>query len=85
MFLTVLAYQAVQLIRRKLKQHGEHSSWTTLRTILATQRRVTTTIQCANGQTLHLRRTTPPEEQLQALYQSLGIAELPGKTSKIVL
>ncbi len=85
LFLTVLAYQAVQLIRRKLKQHGEHSSWTTLRTILATQRRVTTTIQCANGQTLHLRRTTPPEEQLQALYQSLGIAELPGKTSKIVL
>ena len=85
LFITVLAYQAVQVIRRKLKQHGEHASWTTLRAILGTQRRVTTTIQCANGQTLHLRRTTPPEDELQPLYQSLGIAELPGKTSKIVL
>ena len=85
LFITVLAYQAVQVIRRKLRQHGEHSSWASLRQVFATQRRVTTTLQCANGQTLHVRQTTQPEAELQQLYEALGIDELPGQTCKILL
>ena len=34
LFLTVIAYQLVQVIRKRLKQRGEVSSWTTLRRIL---------------------------------------------------
>ena len=85
LFITVLAYQTVQVIRRKLQQQGQHSSWATLRKVFATQRRVTTTLQCANGQTLHVRRTTQPEAELQELYQALGIEELPGQTCKILV
>ena len=85
LFITVLAYQAVQVIRRKLRTHSEHSSWASLRKVLATQRRVTTTLQCANGQTLHVRQTTQPEAELQQLYEALGIDELPGQTCKILL
>ncbi len=40
LFITVLAYQMVQTIRRRLRQHGETSSWATLRRILAGQQRV---------------------------------------------
>lgn len=85
LFLTVLAYQTVQVIRRRLKAGGEHASWSALRKILGRQRRVTLTMQCAGGQTLHVRKTTEPEEELETLYKALGIERLPGKTCKIVL
>ncbi len=85
LFITVLAYQAVQVIRRKLQQQEQHASWASLRQVFATQRRVTTTLQCANGQTLHVRRTTQPEGELQELYQALGLEELPGQTCKPLL
>ena len=85
LFITVLAYQAVQVIRRKLQQQEQHASWASLRQVFATQRRVTTTMQCANGQTLHVRRTTQPEAELQELYQALGLEELPGQTCKLLL
>ena len=35
LFVTVLAYQLVQTIRRRLREHGETASWTALRRILA--------------------------------------------------
>ena len=85
LFITVLAYQAGQVIRRKLQQQEQHASWASLRQVFATQRRVTTTMQCANGQTLHVRRTTQPEAELQELYQALGLEELPGQTCKLLL
>ena len=34
LFITVIAYQLVQVIRTRLRQAGEHASWTTLRRIL---------------------------------------------------
>ena len=34
LFITVIAYQLVQVIRTRLRAHGEHASWTTLRRIL---------------------------------------------------
>ena len=37
LFITVLAYQAVQLLRRKLKEHGFNGSWNSLRSIFAGQ------------------------------------------------
>ncbi len=85
LLLTVLAYQAVQVIRRRLREKGKHSSWATLRTVFGTQRRVTTTLQCANGQTLHVRKTTQPEPELQELYEALGIKDLPGPTCQVLL
>ena len=47
LFITVVAYQAVQVIRRRLAAAGERASWTTLRDILAGQQRVTATFRRA--------------------------------------
>ena len=58
LFITVLAYQLVQVIRRRLGEQGEHSSWPTLRSILAGQQRVTATFRCADGRTLHVAAMT---------------------------
>ena len=41
LFITVIAYQLVQVIRSRLHALGEHASWTTLRRILEGQQRVT--------------------------------------------
>ena len=60
LFITVLAYQLVQVIRRRLGEQGEHSSWPTLRSILAGQQRVTATFRCADGRTLHVPRRRRP-------------------------
>jgi transposase len=55
LFITVLAYQAVQVIRRKLKEHGIHESWASLREKLARQHRITATFKQRDGKTLHIR------------------------------
>ena len=80
LLLTVLACQTVKVIRRRLRQQGQHSSWATLRKLFATQRRVTSTLQCANGQTLHVRKTTQLEAELQELYEAM-----PDQTCKVLL
>ena len=55
LFLTVIAYQLVQVIRKRLKQRGDSSSWTTLRRILEGQQRVTVTFR--RGDRADLART----------------------------
>ena len=55
LFITVVAYQLVQIVRKRLRERGEHASWTTLRRVLAGQQRVTATFQRADGRALHVR------------------------------
>ena len=45
LFITVLAYQAVQAIRRKLKGGDMKDSWTSLRKIFSGQQRITATFR----------------------------------------
>ena len=54
-FITVLAYQGVQVIR---KQKGHNQSWTSLKDIFEVQRRLTLTFKQKDGHTLHIRKPT---------------------------
>lgn len=85
LFITVLAYQAVQVLRRKLKGHGFQENWSTLRRIFAGQRRVTATFKQRDGRTLHVRKTTVAEPKLKQLYDALGIPASPGGVKKMVI
>jgi hypothetical protein len=82
LFITVLAYQMVQAIRRKLAAHGEHLSWTGLRAILAVQQRVTATFRQRDSRTLHVRKATVAEPALRKLYDALAIDAAPGGVQK---
>jgi transposase len=84
LFITVLAYQCVQLIRRQLEAKGITASWKSLRDILSVQRRVTASFKQKDGRTLHIRKSTTPEPKLKALYEALGLPSLPGGTRKHV-
>jgi len=59
LFITVLAYQFVQLIRRRLKESGSdvNGSWRILREIMSTQCRVTASFRRVDGKTKPPGRT----------------------------
>ena len=84
LFITVLAYQAVQVLRRKLKLQGVNANWTSLREIFAAQQRVTATFTQKDGRTLHVRKTTLAEPKLQSLYTALSLSATPVGTRKLV-
>jgi len=82
---SVLAYQAVQVIRRKLKEHGINESWATLREKLGSQYRITAIFKQRDGKTLHIRQATRPEEELSEIYTKLGLAPDPGGLQKMLI
>lgn len=84
LFITVLAYQAVQTIRRQLKAHGITENWTSLRNILSVQQRVTATFNQRDGRTLHVRKATVPEPALHKIYETLGLSPTPGGVKKMI-
>jgi transposase len=84
LFITVLAYQCVQLLRRQLKAAGIDDSWTRLRQTLSVQRRVTASLRRKDGRTIHVRKSTVAEPALRAIYDALAINSTPGGTKKLV-
>ncbi len=85
LFITVLAYHLVHTIRFRLKQMDNHSSWSSLRKILSTQSRVTVSMQCKNGSTVHVRKSTRPEPNQQEIYSALGLKSHPGQAIKTTI
>ena len=84
LFITVLAYQAVQVIRQKLKSCNINDSWASLRKIFSRQQRVTATFKQKDGRTLHVRKTTIAEPKLQKLYDALDISASPAGIQKTI-
>ena len=84
LFITVLAYQCVQVLRVKLKAAGINGSWTSLRDTLSVQRRVTASLRRKDGRTVHVRKSTEAEPSLMALYQALAINPSPGGIKKLI-
>lgn len=84
LFITVLAYQCVQAIRVKLKEAGINDSWTRLRETLSVQHRITTSLRCRDGRTIHIRKSTIAEPALLAIYKALGINPAPGGAKKLI-
>ena len=85
LFITVLAYQLVQVIRRRLREQQEQRSWCSLREVLAGQQRVTASFRRADGSTLHVRKATAAEPEQRALYDALGVDPAPGGVKKLVV
>ena len=85
LFITVIAYQLVQTIRRRLGEHGERQNWSSLRRILEGQQRVTATFRRKDGRTLHVRKATRAEPHQRAIYQALGTDPAPGGIRKMVV
>jgi transposase len=85
LFITVLAYHLVHTIRIRLKQANIHSSWSSIRKLLSTLCRVTVSMQCKNGDTVHVRKSTRPEPKQQEIFSALGVKSYPGQTVKTTI
>ena len=85
LFITVIAYQMVQTIRRRLGEQGESESWTSLRRILEGQHRVTATFQRKDGRTFHVRKATRAEPRQQEIYRALALDPAPGGIRKMIV
>lgn len=85
LFITVLAYHLVHAVRIRLKHEDIYSSWSSIRKILSTQNRITVSMQCKSGDTVHIRKSTQPESNQQEIYSALDIRSHPGKTIKTTI
>ncbi len=84
LFISVLAYQFVQIIRTRLADRGIHDSWASLRQVLRVQRRTTSSFKMRNGRTLSVRKASQPEAELAPLYNALALDPNPGGTRKLI-
>lgn len=85
LFITVLAYQAVQALRKKLKEHGVKDSWIRIKELLSSQQRITTTFKQRDGRTLNIRKPTVAEKPLDDIYTKFQISNRPGGVQKLVI
>lgn len=85
LFISVLAYHFVHTLRLQLKAHGVNDSWNTLRQTMATQRRVTVTLQRRDGHTVHVRKATRPKPRHQTLGTFLKLDPNPGRTHRVLV
>ena len=85
LFITVLAYQFVQIIRHRLHKHDITGSWNSLRKIFSKQQRITAVFRRADGRTLHVRKTSRAEPAHLEIYKALGVNPSPGSTKKMIV
>jgi hypothetical protein len=85
LFISVLAYHFVHTLRLQLKAHGVNDSWNTLRQTLATQRRVTVTMQRRDGCAVPVRKATRPKPRHQTLGTLLKLDPNPGRTHRVLV
>ena len=73
LFVAVLAYHAVHLLRTRLKARGLHLSWQSIRDRLENWVRVTTTVQAADGKPLCSRQDVRPGAEAFEIARAAGL------------
>ena len=85
LFITLLAYHVLHTIRYELNQKDIHLSWNTLRDRMSTQVRISSTMKCENGRTIHVRKSTVPSAFQQKIYNALALPYYPAKSIKTII
>lgn len=85
LFITLLAYHLVHVIRSELKVQGIHDSWQTLRRKMENQQRVTVSLRREDGRALHVRKATRAEPHQKAIYDALSVSAQPGQVQKTLV
>lgn len=75
--ITVLAYHMLAGILKKLRTGGIHYNWNTIRNILQSHIRVTTTMNTEDGHVVDVRTCTTPTEKQHTIYNKLHIKHTP--------
>lgn len=73
LFLAVLAYHGVHLLRTLLQRHGIRTSWAGIRQQLSSWVRLTTTLTTKDGELINSRQDTRPNPEAVALARAVGV------------
>ncbi|GFO73466.1 transposase, IS1634 family [Bathymodiolus japonicus methanotrophic gill symbiont] len=85
LFITLLAYHLVHVLRYQLRLQDIHLSWESIRNRMSTQQRMTITLPTDNDTIIHLRTTSKAETRQKQIYTALNINPDPiGKVKTIV-
>lgn len=82
-FITVLAYHILAGILKKLRQNKIQYNWQTIRNILSTHVRVTTSFKTEDESIINIRNSSIPTINQQAIYKSLNLKQQPLSRIKI--
>lgn len=85
LFIKVLAYQLVQMIRLQLKSAGINDSWNQLRQVLESMQHITVTLRTQEQTSVHIRKSTRPEPAQQAILSALNLHNSLGPTVRTTL
>lgn len=81
MFISVLAYHLVHIIEYRLRQKKDHRHWDTIRSVLSTHRRLTTTYQTKDAagdrRKVFVRMNTRAEPEHKEIYGRLNLSVNP--------
>ncbi|MCP5106840.1 MAG: hypothetical protein GY950_25880 [bacterium] len=80
-FLCILAYHLLVAIEKTMLDKGRHTSWETIREVLATHQVATVVLPTTNGAELRIRQDSVAEDKHKELYK---ILEIPYKIMKPV-
>ena len=72
-FLCVLAYHLLVAIETTLQRQEIHTSWATVRDLLATHQIATIVLPTGQNGVLRIRRSPTPEPDHRVLYEALGV------------
>jgi transposase len=76
MFISVLAYHLLTAIEHRLRSHGDHRTWASVRDVLSTHQRLTIEYREKTNhdhQHHHLRVCSQPEAEHKLIYERLGL------------
>ena len=82
-FITVIAYQMVCAILKRLSDGGINVTWNTVRNILDSHDRVVTTFNTDDDHCIYIRNTTVPNANQKKIYNALRIKHDPLKNIKL--
>jgi transposase len=85
LFISVLAYHFVHVLRLRLKAQGIDDSWERLRQAMSTQQRVTAAMQRRDGRAVHVRKATLADEHHHKINTILGLSPNPVGTHRVIV
>jgi hypothetical protein len=76
-YISVLAFHFISGIIKQLRNAGIHYSWNSVRNIMSSHTRITTTMTTKEGETVTIRDTTKPTLKQKEIYHALKIPQKP--------
>ena len=80
---SVIGFHILTGILKRLRTAGRHDRWESIKGILDTQRRGTTTMNARENKIIDVRNCTTPTERQRKIYRALGISQTPLKRAII--